>query len=314
MFSFSVFESDKHVECTKLTKVLFHLGCFWFRILCYVLAYRFPFGRMLNNPTFEDKVDNANYVVHFNLFLLYIILTAVIKNNILKIYISIFLMFHNTILTLRSFSSETSKKAHWLLLLVIMSSYLVEAMLTFYFTFRMMHENKFRLFKQVGANPAINKAYTTRKCLETMGEVNVFSSLAIFGKIFLLPKIYADSFSLVAAALTGITLLQQLAISMFFCDENVIQRRIAIFISLLKLPVNIILILWIPLVEHRRRSGHIHTETETFFDFLFVDIEALNILLIYFLIKDYSSFGSGLKEYLKFKNKRISLQTNPNNH
>ncbi|ELA41930.1 uncharacterized protein VICG_01114, partial [Vittaforma corneae ATCC 50505] len=110
--------------------------------------------------------------------------------------------------------------------------------------------------------------------------------------------------SSLAFGFTILTFVQQLFISVSFNQESRTQRKIAISLSFLKIPVAIGVMVWYSLTTISKEG---HPKSKAVLMYLFSDILIITVLMNYVLLQDTRKFGSGLKEFLKFKTKKIQL-------
>lgn len=255
----------------------------------------------------ETNLDDTTYVFQFNIFQLYLVSYSVVNNNVYGYYLSIIVMVHNALLTslVTAFSNIRLTYPYWLIIGIISGSFLLEALLSLYLLFLRRFENNLELFKRIGADKRINDAFSTRKFLESFGPLNVFMASVIFGKVFL-PPFRAKSGSVyLVLGFTILTYIQQLFISVRFHDESKSQRRIAIMLSIIRIPVIILAMIWYILSE--TKADVTKRGSTAVFCYITGDLIIISLLMIFVLIKDRRRFGSGLKEFLSFGTKKINL-------
>jgi hypothetical protein len=167
---------------------------------------------------------------------------------------------------------------------------------------RKKNEKSFNLFKKIGPEKKINLAYANRKFLDVFGPANIFSVLCIIGSDVYVGPIIFDKITLYEFLLLNLTFLQQLFISIRSNEECVIQRKLAIALSLMKFP----LILYILNLCLKDIS---HSVQMIFFNVVFnyINLIILNLTMTVVLIFDYKKFGSGLKEHLKNNSSKFNL-------
>jgi hypothetical protein len=108
---------------------------------------------------------------------------------------------------------------------LFIASFIIEALMSMYLIYSRRNENNFQLFKKIGADKRINKAFSTRKLLESSGSLNVFMASVIFMKLILPPKTTIGFSSFSILIFTVFTYTQQLFISVGINEERVGQRK-----------------------------------------------------------------------------------------
>lgn len=289
---------------TKISRIILHVSFFWFRlILYYFLTIS---SSKLNLSPSEHVVAHhmIGSVAHFNFFLLFLVLRSVITGNIFGYYFSIGAMVHNLFISISvpiTDSVYLNNEISIMFSLVILS-YCAESSISVYSSYLHRNEENIELFRTIGADPIINSAFATRKALEAFIAADLFFAALIFGK-FWFPSSRNEYILLILTIFYSIIVFfQHFFISLNHKDENVLQRKIAIRLSLFK----IILVLAIILL---RTIFHITTDEsiDYYMSVLRFDLLLVSLIMHYFLIKDYNQFGSGLKEYFNFKAFRIGI-------
>ncbi len=182
--------------------------------------------------------------------------------------------------------------------------YLFEVLFALFRTYQNRFENNIELFKKIGLNDRINNSFASRKLLESYGCVGMFLAFSIFFRDYV--GITFDSYMtpyFEIAYFVGIT-IQQLFISINFNEENILQRKVALFFSL----INFTLALWLILADAIFYNPNYPTIYHTSI-FIYFDAMVVNLGLTYALIKDFNNFGSGFKEFLRQKVKRFDLSS-----
>jgi hypothetical protein len=291
---------------TEIRSILFHITCFVIRILLFsTILFLIVNNSDIRSPLVITRIDDFGYLTLFNVFLIYFVISSAISKNTFKYYLSVAVMFHNAVMVMIGAKSDAFplEPKVWIILSITASIFTLEGIISIWILYVRRTDNNVTLFKKVGLNPKINKAFSTRRCLEAFGEVNIFLSVSINEKLFIGPNSVFDILSWLCLGYVFMTIIQQLLISVYFNEENLIQRKLAIFLTILKIPLNILLLIW---WGKGNRNGA-NFGYNRFFGFLFGDMIALTLFMIYFLVMDYRQFGSGLKEYLNFKTVRVSL-------
>lgn len=286
--------------------LLIHISFVYARIACFCyifVLYDYGISRF---RTLIGKVDDFTYNVYFNLYLEFLFIYSILMSNIYGYYLCAAVCLHNSALFIIIVSSPGTVYGPgiWVCVSFIAGFFILECFVTLYCLYVRRFENNNELFKKIGANPKINQAFATRKQLELFGSINVFTSTVILLKFLLPPSsIYAN-----VTYLTGIfsftSYLQQALIAVNLKEELVRQRQLAIFLSFIKIGLAITII-----VLYNRYSLSLDPldQPSKVIQFLFGDIIVITSIMTYLLIRDLQQFGSGLKEFLKFKTKVVSL-------
>lgn len=306
----SKFTTNKSKETVRspnnIRNSIVHFVFFWLRIWSFFVIYILAGQTDFSNPAVVDTVDDFVYIIQFNLFQIYFVTSAIVSGNIFGFYLSIGLMVHNAALSMfipATTGADISLK-YWSMLILIAALFVLEAVVTLFIIYTRRLEINFDLFKKVGANPKINDAFGTRKCLEAFGSINVFVAVMISAKFFLPPSSVYNKASAVTFGFTMLTFVEQLFISVGFNEENIVQRKIALFLSFLKIPVAISAIVMYSLYDLSNKSYYRNREIVIY---LLGDTLLITICMNYLLVQDTRKFGSGLKDFLKFKTRKLNL-------
>lgn len=283
-----------------------HFVFFWARIWCFFVIYIVSGDTDFLNPVVIDTIDDFVYIIQFNLFQIYFVTSSIVSGNVFGMYLSLGIMIHNAVITmfLPATSGISFPLRYWAMLITVTSLFVAEAIMTLLIIYTRRLEINFDLFKKVGANPKINDAFGTRKCLEAFGSINVFVAVMISAKFFLPPSSVYNKASALTFGFTMLTLVEQLFISVGFNEENIKQRRIALFLSFLKIPVAILSIVVYSTYNISNESYYRNREAVIY---LLGDILLITICMDYLLVQDTRKFGSGLKDFLKFKTRKLNL-------
>lgn len=263
------------------------------------------FAKGLVNGILETSNDFV-FLVSFNIFQLYLELQSFTSGNIYGYYMAIVVMIHNSVLTM-FIPSTTSLPVYfeyWIVFSIISGAFVLEALITIYTIYLRRYESSLDIFRKVGANPRINTAFTTRKILQTFGMINMFFALCLGCKDFVIPSTRFTQPATIRFSYIVVTCIQQLFISINFHDEDFVQRKIAIYISLFKILLIIGAIVWTKVAGPPRLG--ISNSVEIF---VLADALAVSVITTWFLINDTKQFGSGVKEYLIFRTKKLDLSS-----
>lgn len=263
-----------------------------------------PLRRYING--LRETSNDFIFLVLVNTFQLYLELQSFSSGNIYGYYMAIVLMIHNAVLTMfiPSTTSLPVTRDYWITFSIISGASVLEALITIYTTYLRRFESRLIVFRKVGANPRINAAFSTRTILQTFGSINVFFALNLGLKDLILPSSRFNKPSIPRYIYVLLTFVQQLFISVNFYSEDKIQRRIALYISYLRIPLIIGAIVWLAIAPPPRIGLTDDVEI-----FVLSDILAISIIMIWFLESDTRMFGSGLKEYMMFKTNKLDLSS-----
>lgn len=241
-----------------------------------------------------------------NVFGLYLFLKSIVDGNIYKYYLSVIMLINNAAITLGVLLQDGrwSSSLFWKMYTVIACLYVLEAIISVIWLYVERNENNITIYKKIGLNPKINEAFAARKRLETLCEINIFMSSLLQLWFLVPPNASYRWLEVVRGFDTTFTYIQQLFISVNFNSENASQRMVAIIISIFNICFPIVLFIFEQLLSKR------HYEFQSnLFKFIYIGMLLITIFMSVFLIQDYNRFGSGLKEYMKFKTKRLQLSS-----
>lgn len=281
-----------------------HIAFFWMRIVIALCI----FPTFKNPPScacrFEALADDTIYILQFNIFLFYFVLSSLSQGNVLGYFLSIIMMIYNAGLAfLIMFINQKSLFRKDIICAGLFTvSYIFEAIMAVCTSYLKRHEMSFEFFKKVGADPRINDSYVTRKRLQTFGVINLFVSTAILGKALLPPFPKYTGASYIAIFIVILTYIQQIFVSANMKDEDVLQRNIAIYMSFVNISLLILLITLTAL-----RSFKCVASTRAVQIFVCTDMLVIKIVMNIYLRNDKKKFGSGLKDYFKFRGQTLDL-------
>ena len=255
--------------------------------------------------TNTNKVaNNIVYANQLNFFRLYCVLRSIINENHFEYILTLPLSLHNFILIFVLFYTVESEIANFITKPIVTAGFLY--VLDFLFTIKCILNKRaafnFDTFKKIGADQKINEAYNVRRTVKYLSLVDLFLVVIINGRFFLPPVQPNLRIDFSVTGILAFTLIQQILINARENQENKIQRRIAIGLSLLKSLMMIVEIVFISfntfLLSDSARSIKI---------LLYCDIMLDSVFLSVYLYKDLLNFGCGLKEHLEFKTEKIRL-------
>lgn len=145
------------------------------------------------------------------------------------------------------------------------------------------------------------EALSTRQTVQTISSLNLFIPFALALENLAMPLFTYSIYDTLMLLFLLVNCISQLFISARFNDENVIQRKIAIFLTVLKILI-LICIKTVQIIQNRSNSSERNIEY-----IATVDVLIVSSYMIYCLYKDLRLFGSGLKEYFRYGSKRMIL-------
>lgn len=278
-----------------------HVMFFWARLACLFILLPIGGKRILN----EELKSDILFLGKFNVFQFYLVVSSIISGNIHRAYLSMAMMLHNAILAIfipTAMSSDLIAST-WIAIVLVSLTFLLEAFWLLYMIYAKRFENNLERLRKVGVDPRINNAFAVRKALQTFGSINIFLVFAVLGKDFVPPLERFNGITLLSLSYAILSSIQQLFISANFNDEDITQRKVAIFLSFARLPIIICIIVWCAVGPKHRATTHAVSI------FIFSDILVISLIVNYILLCDTSMFGSGLKESLIFKTKIFDLSS-----
>lgn len=302
------------LKCSSSSLLLMHVMFFWIRLFCIsIIVLKSQSSKYPKTSTYEqyrfrsEILSDVVFVSNFNLFQLYQETSAFISGNVYGYYLSVATMIHNAMLSI--FIPLTAgihlPQIYWVIFVLFSLAFLAEMALSLYVTYTRRFEYNLEIFKKVGANPSVNSAFATRKLLQTFGASKVFLSFVIVGRDLVSLRIIFDKISVLIMGFAVLTCIQQFLVSVNFNGENMAQRRIAISLSFVRLPLILWITVWCIIVP----KGDDQVMSTYVAAFIFFDILVISLVSDYILLSDTRKFGSGLKRYLSFKTEQFNLSS-----
>lgn len=258
--------------------------------------------------TYRKIIGINNFIVEYiwSLFQIYFTISMVLSENIYGYYIAIIIMIHNCILSILVlvYAHLVFRAIFWIPGIVIASTYVVESVITFIFIRIRRAEATLSLFRKIGADPAINEMYSTRKKLETLGSTNLIISIIMAERLFIPPVVvttWTDR-ALVIGTLI-VTFIQQILIFSCMYEERLIQRITAIVVTGIKCIISLTLLIVVPFIYTYSSQHYMSTVRPI----LYADELIISLLFLYYLVMDTRNFGRGLASSLKNTEKQLVL-------
>jgi len=288
---------------TSLGQCIPHIIFFWLRNLSFAAIKMSTHDVIPRMHLVRNSVNDMLYLTQLNLCQLHISLDSLIHANIMKYRLTTVLSLHNAVLCMfiATFTFRPQLK-YWILISILTLISLGEGLYSIYISYSKRYEFEFELFKKVGIDQKINSAYVTRKSLESIYGVTFFANCAIAGRFIYNPLQIISSISYAVLVWLAISLAQQLFVCVRFNSEVVLQRKIAIVLSAVKMAASVLI-----LVYYRWQYRDSWSKGMAVDILLFCDSIVLSILEGYYVFIDWRKFGSGLKKRLAFNTTRLIL-------
>lgn len=263
--------------------------------------------------TFKTEMYNeAIYVSKLNVFQFYISMCALFYNNVFEEYIATVILLHNSIVALLIPTIASNRIKKFKLVGLDVSSFrLIYLVAAFSFAECIIlvckiYFDRFRInlqiFKKIGANERINRAYATRMRLKSVARIALFLALIILGKE-VIPPCSPFSISVLGSTLAvAVTCILQAFIYVNFNDEDVTQRKVVIILYFVKI---FIIVAFKTNYLVNGPKAMIVSDVANLLELM--NILIVSFIVFYTVISDYTQFGSGLKEYLKSNKKYLDL-------
>ncbi|ELA41143.1 uncharacterized protein VICG_01842 [Vittaforma corneae ATCC 50505] len=287
-------------------ELITHASFYIFRLTVFIIIRALNFNIKAVNKRTITGANNIIISIIFSLFLVFFALYNIFTENIYGYYLATILMFHNFLLTIAmailAHINVGTKTRYWYITLVIALSYILEMCISTVFIHKKRAESNKALFQRIGADQTINDIYSLRKRIETLSSINLFLPAVIILKIYFTPIIFVQRFENITFAILILTALQHVFTYANFYDEDLLQRRIAIAITIIKAVVIIVLIVLTSL-----NYANLIANGRDIRIILYADILLVTLMFLYCLCVDMKSFGKGLKKHILFRTRKLTL-------
>ncbi|ELA41140.1 uncharacterized protein VICG_01839 [Vittaforma corneae ATCC 50505] len=306
MIKGKVFKTQLQSKKYLTTEAITHIAFFVIRLGLFAISRAVNFHLKITPKRRIEAVNDFITNLIFSLFLLFFILHSLFIENIYGYCLSVLLMLHNfvfmLVMILMSRFGVQIKVKLWSVGLVISLSYIVEMCATIFYIYKKRAENSRALFQTIGADPKINDMFSTRKKLQTLGTINLFIPVIIIKKLYFIPSQFELKIEWINIVVLALTVLQQLFVYAKFHNEDLVQRRIAIAVTIVKLAINIVLIVTtsIEFIYLLRRAKDVRI-------IIYVELLLITLVFLYYLWIDMKNFGKGLKEHILFRTRGLTL-------
>lgn len=286
-------------------RVAVHVSLSSLRAICFVILKLLIFSSILENKANRVKIiNNAIYGLQTIFFQSYFVANSIISQNYFEYTLYAFILIHNTTINLILFVLSQFRFDTNLLVFVsiIVLLYVTEIIYTIRNIMADRASNSFAIFKKIGANPKVNEAYKLRIIVRTISFIDLFLALLICGRFFFPPTQPYSKKDFTIILLFVLTLIQQIFIRTQWELEDVLQRKIAIAIAVMKWATALV-----DLILFSFSDSASFLASKTIKISLFIDILVISSSLIFFLYKDLMSYGSGLKNHFRLKTRSLDL-------
>lgn len=241
----------------------------------------------------------------FNLFILFLTYNSVISQKIFTYYVAILALIDNGILNLLILNTlfhTLGANCARLIAYMISISFIFEGLISIYLVYINRFLSWMDVFKKLGANNRIRNAYFYRQILKAFIPYEFFVGFQQLYNVLFPGTGFEDLITILHGLMIGISFLQIIFICVNFDDENVLQRKIAIFFTFVR-----ILMRGFQLSILIYKKGSYRQEKFFTSSIFTVNYMIAGSIVLVILFIDMSFFGSGLKRYLKSKPVQISL-------
>lgn len=293
--SLIVFESQ-HEHVHFVTNILLHSIFFIIRtIIICINNYK-------KNSIIEKdlKFYRTNWILTnlFSILSLVLIIKSSFNNNIYGFNLSIGIILHNIVFVIYSelLVSKQVDSVDLYLDYILIILYFSEFLYSIIMKYIKRHETNLYLFKNIGADPKINKAFQIRKILETILYINLVVPSACLMRIVLAPSEFSLNFKMYFLSSFIISIIIQLLIYIDINRENVSRRIIALVLIVSKIILDttvLLIIISIRILKNKIEKSHNSVYI------LLMDTILQTSLNGYFTYKDYLLFNSGIDRKIR---------------
>ncbi|KAM0680502.1 hypothetical protein GINT2_001190 [Glugoides intestinalis] len=284
-------------------EVISHIVFYFVRLLCFVFLHD-DYSEIKSVQLLISIKKDAIVSGLFGMFQLYVLLNGLISNNIYGYYVATLLIFHNFLLILVIHVVLRFERSlfYFSVGCLLAFCYFAEFVATVIFIIKKRSAHSMFLFQKIGSDPIINKLYATRMRLAALGFANIFVPAVVLAKQYIPPLEKVIPSDAIIIVIFLISLIQQLLISVNIHDEDILQRKVAIFFTILKgllIIIDFAFTIKIQLFD---------SEANKIIKLILcMDILIINTAFLRYMLLDMKGFSHGLKEALLFKTRRLKL-------
>lgn len=302
------YQNTKRNKLRNINKIpyIHHIIMFIFReiLFCLIIPLLVYPARITKIGFYVES--DVVFLNIFNMFILFLAYKSVVSQKIFTYYVTIIVLLNNGIINffvLKTSLAVLEMTNPDLITYLISISFIVEALISLYVVYINRFLSWMDVFRKLGANTRIRNAYFYRQILEATLPYIYFISFHHLSNILFPTTINIKTAAIFRGVLIIVCSLQLLFIFVNFNDEDVLQRRIAIGFTFLRLAVLGILLETVVRYRSNIKSDKFYTACIFYGNYV-----TIQVIIVIILIKDMSLFGSGLKEYLKTNPLPIDLE------
>lgn len=290
-------KSQSSSSKTLLVELALHSIFYAVRFILYFILRTVSLTIKLTADKTILTVGNIIIGYMFSQFLLFFVIWCILVENMYGYCLSAAVMLHNflvTIITTVQVQDNGPAATKYQLISILISvSYVAELCFAMLLICKKCSKSSRSVAKKTTVDPKIKEMIMVRQNLKTLAYINIFVSLVMAKKLHLPSFETQHGIVYGTIAVIGLTLLQCLLAYVRFHDENLVQRKIAIVTTVLKLSFTVgLLISTVYCTSHEARVINIVIYT----DALLVTLASLCYLWV-----DMESFGNGLRAYISLK-------------
>lgn len=264
---------------------------------------------LYQNPQSRETTWHINilFLWEIHYMQLYVVLESLFSRNLIKFYISVIIMFRNSVLNclVLNIAQYGNYPLNRIIGFVVFALLFVEAMAASRYIYNNRISSLITVNKIVGVEQNINNAFKNREYLIALFPI---MWLTIIQTCFIVISMGATYKNWHDAFVTGffiLLIIQQITVYICIREENYTQRIIAIIVTII---VNILLIMVI-LYIIRIKSEYSNRIKSILLVHRINDL-VTNLIFTYFLIKDTLCFDSGLRNHSTSKYDQLDLSNN----
>ncbi|ELA41141.1 uncharacterized protein VICG_01840 [Vittaforma corneae ATCC 50505] len=289
-----------------VVEIITHITFYAVRFILFLITRAFYFNLKIVTPSAKSAANNYMVNYTFSLFLLYFVLYCIFTENIYGYCLAVVVMFHNFVLmvaiVITTHIDDRTKDNYWILSLVISSTYIFELCISIFFIRKSRTESNRALFQKIGADQKINDMYSTRQKLRTLSTINIFIPIITVQKLYLAPTQFGLKSETSTAVILLLTVIQHLFVYANFHQESLVQRIIAVAITIIKagLSLNLIILTAIKYAYLLNKANDARI-------IVYLDLLLITLVFLYYLWKDMRNFGKGLQKHILFRTRELTL-------
>lgn len=287
-------------------EVITHISFYILRLGTFIIIRAVNFHVKVVNKKTISGANSIILSIIFSLFLVFFVLYNIFTENIYGYCLAVVLMFHNFALTVAmvilAHLTVHSGIKYWYIGMAVAISYLLEMCCAIFFIHKKRIECNKSLFQKIGADQKINDIYSLRKRIETYSSINLFLPMVIIEKIYFTPDVFVLKFEYLVFLILILTGIQHIFIYTDFYGEDILQRKIAIAVTVIKAIASLVLLMFAAM-----NYGQLLNNGRDVRIILYVDLILITLAFLYYLRADMKNFGKGLKQHIMFRTRKLTL-------